>query len=75
MRAKKRNSLIEFGKKNGVEFGIHYPTPVNRQNAYKSHKQFNSKFKLSDKYSKLLISSFHIPQNEKNRNEACGRSY
>ena len=65
LRAKKRNSLIEFGKKNGVEFGIHYPTPVNRQNAYKSHKQFNSKFKLSDKYSKLLISLPIFPKMKK----------
>ncbi len=56
LRVKKRNNLIDFGKKNGVEFGIHYPKPVNKQNAYKSHRQFKSKFVRSDKYSGSLIS-------------------
>ena len=35
IRTKNRNKLIEYGKKENIEFGIHYPRPVHKQKAYR----------------------------------------
>ena len=54
LRTKKRNKLIEEGKKYNIEFGIHYPKPVHKQKAY-AHLNV-SKLINSEKYSDELIS-------------------
>lgn len=35
VRTKNRKKLIEAGKKENIEFGIHYPRPVHKQKAYR----------------------------------------
>lgn len=56
LRIKNRNKIIKEFDSHKVEFGIHYPVPVHRQNAYKEHKQFGNKFELADAYSNQLLS-------------------
>ena len=52
----KKNSLLEDTSKHGVEFGLHYPMPIHRQKAFKTHPQYRSKFNNADTFSNQLLS-------------------
>lgn len=65
VRVKNRNTIIEIGKKNGVEFSIHYPVPIHKQKAYKNHFQSKKLIKNSENYSKNLLSLPIFPKMKK----------
>ena len=56
IRTKNRSKILKEYESHKVEFGIHYPLPIHRQNAYKEHKQYREKIKLADFYSSQLLS-------------------
>lgn len=51
-----RNKIIKDFSKHKVEFGIHYPIPIHKQLAYRTHKQFGQSFSNADGFSKKLLS-------------------
>lgn len=65
VRIKNRDKLIENFVKHKVEFGIHYPIPIHKQEAYKNHKQHKSIFKNADSFSSELISLPIFPKMKK----------
>jgi dTDP-4-amino-4,6-dideoxygalactose transaminase len=64
IRTKKRNQLIDEGKKHNIEFGIHYPRPVHRQKAYSDLKV--KKLVNSEKQANELLSLPMFPKMKKN---------
>ena len=62
IRIKNRDKILKDFDSHKVEFGIHYPVPIHRQNAYKEHKQFGSNIGLADEYSNQLLSLPIFPQ-------------
>ena len=65
VRVKNRNKFFDNFENHKVEFGIHYPVPIHRQNAYKAHKQFRSKISNADLFSKKLLSLPIFPRMKK----------
>ncbi len=51
-----RNKFINYCKKNNIETGIHYPFPIIKQQAYKTHFQKNEVFEESFSQHKKLVS-------------------
>jgi dTDP-4-amino-4,6-dideoxygalactose transaminase len=64
VRSKKRNQLIEEGKKHNIEFGIHYPRPVHKQKAYSDLRV--KKLLNSEKQASELVSLPMFPKMKKN---------
>jgi dTDP-4-amino-4,6-dideoxygalactose transaminase len=64
VRTKKRNQLIEEGKKHNIEFGIHYPRPVHKQKAYSDLRV--KKLLNSEKQASELVSLPMFPKMKKN---------
>ena len=64
IRIKNRNKILKDFDSHKVEFGIHYPVPIHRQNAYKEHKQYGKNLELSDLYSSQLLSLPIFPKME-----------
>ncbi len=63
VRTKNRNILIDEGKKQGIEFGIHYPKPIHKQKAY---KEMNNKVLInSEKFASSLVSLPMFPKMKK----------
>ena len=58
-----RNKLIEEGKKQNIEFGIHYPRPIHKQKAYRDHDV--KKLANSETFSKQLVSLPIFPKMKK----------
>lgn len=56
IRVAKRKKIIETGKKNLIEFGIHYPKPIHRQKAFQDSKQYLTKINNADNFSSKLLS-------------------
>ena len=56
IRVKNRKKILEDTSKHGVEFGLHYPMPIHRQKAFKTHPQYRSKFNNADTFSNQLLS-------------------
>jgi aminotransferase EvaB len=54
--AKKRDQLLKYCLKKGIEAKIHYPIPMYRQPAMKFLKHKKGDFPISDKHSKSIIS-------------------
>jgi dTDP-4-amino-4,6-dideoxygalactose transaminase len=54
VKSKKRDELIEYLKVNQVQALIHYPIPVNRQNAFTGQK--NEDFSVSDSFTSEIMS-------------------
>ena len=63
VRTKNRNKLIEEGKKQNIEFGIHYPRPIHKQKAYRDHDV--KKLVNSETFSKQLVSLPIFPKMKK----------
>ena len=66
IRVKNRNKLMDLGKENNIEFGIHYPKPIHRQKAYSNNKQYQTKITNVDKFSSQLLSLPIFPHMKKN---------
>tara|TARA_B100001093_G_C26830483_1_gene1015892 strand:- start:268 stop:1365 length:1098 start_codon:yes stop_codon:yes gene_type:complete len=64
IRIKNRNKILKDFDSHKVEFGIHYPVPIHRQNAYKEHKQYGKNLELADLYSSQLLSLPIFPKME-----------
>ena len=56
IRINRRDELMNHLRSNNIEYGIHYPIPIHRQNAYRNHTQFRKNFKRADLYSNKLLS-------------------
>ena len=56
IRVNHRSKIIKNGKKNFIEFGIHYPKPIHRQKAFQDSKQYCEEIKNADKFSSKLLS-------------------
>jgi perosamine synthetase len=54
LRTKRRNLLGTWLSKNGVSTGVHYPTPVHRQPAYR--KFAGKRLSFTDEWSKTVLS-------------------
>lgn len=56
VRVHKRDALIEYLKKQGIECGIHYPIPLHLQPAYASHEFKKEKFPVSEQLAEEIVS-------------------
>lgn len=56
IRVKNRKKFIDHCKNFGIETGIHYPTPIIKQKAYKDHWQYKKSFENSFSQHKQLVS-------------------
>ncbi len=54
--AEKRNELLKYCLKKGIEAKIHYPIPMYRQKALKFLKHKKGDFPVSDRHAKSIIS-------------------
>ena len=54
--AQKRDELLKYCLKKGIEAKIHYPIPMYRQPAMKFLKQNKGDFPVSDRHAKSIIS-------------------
>lgn len=66
IRAKRRNKLTDFLKRNGISTGLHYPIPCHLQNAYKFLGYKKGNFPVSEKYSNEILS---LPMSEQLKEE------
>jgi dTDP-4-amino-4,6-dideoxygalactose transaminase len=57
----KRNDLKEFLKENGIETGIHFPIPLNKQPVY-SKEYKNKEFPVSEKLAEEVLSIPMFPE-------------
>ena len=64
--AERRDELLAYCKKKGIEAKIHYPIPMYRQEAMKFLKHKKGDFPVSDKHAKSII-SFPCDQHLSNR--------
>jgi len=62
IRAKERDGLIEYLKKNEIETAIHYPTPLPLLPAYSYLKKTSKDFPVSDKLKKEILSLPMYPE-------------
>ncbi|MFX0152391.1 MAG: DegT/DnrJ/EryC1/StrS family aminotransferase, partial [Candidatus Hodarchaeota archaeon] len=56
IRTRKRKHLINTFQKNQIQYGIHYPVPINRTEAYKNFNFSSNHFPVSEQASKEIIS-------------------
>jgi len=56
IRVKERDKLIEVLKKNDVGFGIHYPTPIHQQVAYKYSDYSLVRLPITEQFCNEIIS-------------------
>ena len=61
IRAKRRNELMDFLKKNEICTGMHYPIPCHLQNAYKFLGSKEGDFPIAEKCSVEILS---LPMSE-----------
>lgn len=61
IRAERRNSLMEFLNKNGIETGLHYPIPCHLQNACKYLGYKPGDFPVAEKLADEILS---LPMSE-----------
>ena len=54
--AEKRDELLKYCLKKGIEAKIHYPVPMYRQPAMKFLNHKKNDFPISDKHAKSIIS-------------------
>ncbi len=62
IRVKNRSNIIKVFKDNGIQTGIHYPTPLPFLNAYKYLKAKPSDFPISYKYKDEILSLPMFPE-------------
>jgi dTDP-4-amino-4,6-dideoxygalactose transaminase len=62
VRVSDRNKFINYLKKNKIGYGIHYPTPIHQQLAYKFLDKKNNKLKNTEEFSEEIISLPIFPE-------------
>ena len=70
IRVKQRKKLIEIFQRNGIQFGIHYPIPINKAEAYKEFNFSKESFIVSQQAAKEIIS---LPMFPYMRNDEIAR--
>jgi len=60
IRTKKRDGLLEYLWSKNIFCGIHYPTPIHKQNAYKECA--NENFPVTEQYAKEILSLPMFPE-------------
>ena len=76
--AEKRDELLKYCQKMGIEAKIHYPIPMYRQNAMKFLKHKKGDFPVSDYHAKNIISfpcDQHLGKSEMNHVVKCVRKF
>lgn len=76
--AERRDELLKYCHKMGIEAKIHYPIPMYRQNAMKFLKHKNGDFPVSDKHAKTIISfpcDQHLSKKEMNYIVECVKNF
>ena len=53
--AERRDELLEYCKKKGIEAKVHYPKPIYLQNALKFLKHKSGDFPVTDAHTKKII--------------------
>ncbi|MFX1336350.1 MAG: DegT/DnrJ/EryC1/StrS family aminotransferase [Promethearchaeota archaeon] len=56
IRMKKREELINSFQRQNIQFGIHYPVPINLTEAYENFNFFKKSFPVSEQVAKEIIS-------------------
>ena len=62
IRSKNRGKLQQYLKSKGVSTGIHYPTPIHLQKAYKYLKYKKGDFPITERYSQEILSLPMFPE-------------
>lgn len=76
--AERRDELLKYCQKKGIEAKIHYPIPMYRQNAMKFLKHKIGDFPVSDYHAKNIISfpcDQHLSKKEMNHVVKCVREF
>lgn len=61
IQTNKRNSLMSYLKRKGIETGIHYPIPIHKQMAFKKMSDSKKVYKKTESQAKSILS---LPVNE-----------
>jgi len=56
IRLKQREKLIEIFQRKRIQFGIHYPIPINKAEAYKEYKFSKESFDVSERAAEEILS-------------------
>jgi len=76
--AERRDKLLKYCQKMGIEAKVHYPIPMYRQNAMKFLKHKKGDFPITDYHAKNIISfpcDQHLSKNEMNHVVKCVRKF
>ena len=76
--AERRDELLKYCQKMGIEAKVHYPIPMYRQNAMKFLKHKKGDFPITDYHAKNIISfpcDQHLSKNEMNHVVKCVRKF
>ncbi len=76
--AERRDELLKYCQKKGIEAKIHYPIPMYRQNAMKFLKHKKGDFPVSDYHAKNIISfpcDQHLSKKEMSHVVKCVREF
>ena len=76
--AERRDELLKYCQKKGIEAKIHYPIPMYRQNAMKFLKHKKGDFPVSDYHAKNIISfpcDQHLSKKEMNYVVKCVKEF
>ena len=76
--AERRDELLKYCQKMGIEAKIHYPVPMYRQTAMKFLKHKKGDFPVSDRHAKSIISfpcDQHLSQKEMNYVIKCVKDF
>ena len=62
IRTQKRDAMMSFLAEKGINCGIHYPVPINRQKAYALTEVGQGSFPVAEKCARELISLPMFPE-------------
>lgn len=62
IRTQQRDALLEYLNKNGIQAGIHYPTPIHLHGAYKSLNYKKGDFPVGEKICDEILSLPMFPE-------------
>jgi len=74
LNSKERDELVEYFVQNQIPYGIYYPIPLHKQNAYKSDRFSENDFKNTINLCKSVISlPMHTELNNEQINFICSK--
>lgn len=62
IRAKKRNALRKYLVSKGIQTGIHYPYPINKQKSFVASGYFSGRYVISERFANEIVSLPLFPQ-------------